>query len=832
MTLATSGLPEVGSFLPVSLLVGVALVMASVAIAKRVGRADAYPALTKVIVASAVLHLLCAPAQIFVVDHFYGGIADWLRYDHQGAILAASWRTGHFTLAGSGVHRILGDGSVSIFGGIIMMFVGPNQLAAFFVSAWLAFVGSVLFYRAFAVTFPEADRRRYALLVFFFPSLLFWTADVSKEAIMLLALGLTAYGMARVLARLKTGYPLIVAGGALALVVRPDELILLVIGFAVAMLFRPAAQGRRALRGVGSLVFVVGLVAITATEAARFVHAAGGTGLTGALNKVAANNHGVGAGFGSSTVTYSANPLWFPRDLYTVLFDPLPVTAHSITQLIAATENLVILGVIVASLAHLALVPRASRHRPYVLVCLIYSIGFIYLFAALGNLGLITRERTLLLPFLLVLLALPVAPDGRAPYPWQRRAGDGPTAERTASPAEDEDPTGPTAVVGPEWWAEPGEGWSAAEWEPADWTGERAPDAEVADPTGPADGLTADSGAPAGRSAGSSHPVEQPAVDVEGGRDHPVDVELGLGPPAGRPAHGLAAARVGRQLLDRPGQRPGVVQRDQQAGHRGLHHLPAAPDVGGHDRHAAGRRLHGRAGEALAVRGQHEQVERRVDRLARPGARPRRPRCPGPRPPPRRRRPGRRPCPGPSARPPPRPPRAGGAGGSRPPRTARAGPSATPGGRRIRPRPVRTDAQGGPAGGRPPRSGHEALEVHAVAQQHQLGPRDAQASEGGQVVGVLDQLGLRAGRGRPLGPVHQGAPDPGVLGGGVETVDRVDHHRHPGQPGRHPPVDAGLGVVGVHDVRPEPPEQLHQLEQRPGVLADRHGPGRMDHRGS
>ena len=38
-------------------------------------------------------------------------------------------------------------------------------------------------------------------MLFFLPSLIFWTADVSKEAIMMFALGLTAYGAAKILAR-------------------------------------------------------------------------------------------------------------------------------------------------------------------------------------------------------------------------------------------------------------------------------------------------------------------------------------------------------------------------------------------------------------------------------------------------------------------------------------------------------------------------------------------------------------------------------------------------------------------------------------------------------
>ena len=80
---------------------------------------------------------------------------------------------------------------------------GPDQLAAFLVESWLAFVGTVFFYKAFRVTFPGVDWRVDAWLIFLFPSILLDLADVGKEADMLFArLGLTAYGMAMVLVRI------------------------------------------------------------------------------------------------------------------------------------------------------------------------------------------------------------------------------------------------------------------------------------------------------------------------------------------------------------------------------------------------------------------------------------------------------------------------------------------------------------------------------------------------------------------------------------------------------------------------------------------------------
>jgi hypothetical protein len=62
--------------------------------------------------------------------------------------------------------------------------------------------------------------------------------------------------------------------------------------------------------------------------------------------------------------------------------------------------------------------------RPYVLMCVLYSIAFPYAFAALNNLGLIDRERVLLLPFLLVPLCIPLSPRGTRPnFPWEYSEG-------------------------------------------------------------------------------------------------------------------------------------------------------------------------------------------------------------------------------------------------------------------------------------------------------------------------------------------------------------------------------------------------------------------------
>ncbi len=437
------GVVGIGSNLIVALAIAGILFAVSRPIIRRISYAERNPWLAKVLTVSLLLHLLAAPLQIWVVDHLYGGIADWTQYLNRGAALARSG----FNMNYAHVTGIVGDGMVSIITGVVFRIIGVNQLGVFLVFSWFAFLGLIFFYRAFSLTFTGANTRRYAILLFFLPSLVFWTADVSKEAIMTFSLGLCAYGAAKILARRRGGFALIILGGAIGAPVRANELLLLMAGFAVAMLILPAGPRRNlgGLRRLGSILVLGAILAGSIFITLHYlVHQSGSL----SLNQLAKANQGASRpGATSSAVTYSSNPADYPKDVYTVLFDPELFNAHGSGERLAAVENLIIIGVILSSMRQLRIVIRAAFARPYVMLCGIYSVAFCYTFAALGNLGLITRERTLLFPFLLAVLCIPRSPKGEPPeFEWElrrkarlerRRNGEQPkTPARTArSPA-------------------------------------------------------------------------------------------------------------------------------------------------------------------------------------------------------------------------------------------------------------------------------------------------------------------------------------------------------------------------------------------------------------
>jgi len=429
--------PVVAAFIAVTLFVAGRVVIRRTALAER------DPWLAKALTVCLVLHLACAPLQIWVVDHLYQGIADYNRYDSQGALLSHGFRHLNPSLAPGHLQGIVSDGAVSIVAGLVFAVIGVNQIGAFLVFSWLAFIGIIYFYRAFTLTFGSAGRHRYGILLFFLPTLVFWTSDVSKEAIMTFLLGPLSYGCARILTHRGGGYGLVVVCSAAGVFIRPNEVLLALGGFTVAMLLRPAGPHAR-LEGARRTVSLVVLGSMVGVAVFVTLHYLPGTHGSLSLTQISRNNSGTGAGFGSSNVGYSASLASYPRDIYTVLFDPLPFNAHGGGQWFSAVENTVLVGVVLASLRHLWLVPRAMLARTYVAMCLLFSGAFLYAFASLGNLGLITRERTVMMPFFLVLLCIPRGPRHQPPrYEWElsrqdrlrrRRALDAASSRRSARP--------------------------------------------------------------------------------------------------------------------------------------------------------------------------------------------------------------------------------------------------------------------------------------------------------------------------------------------------------------------------------------------------------------
>ena len=400
----------------IGLIIGlVLLVFAVPVVARWVACLDQDPRTFRIVMASGALKLAAAPLWIYVIDHFYGGVADANTYNQVGTQVASQIRGGNFSFH---VGPLIGDGATSIITGIVYTPIGSNTLGGYFVFAFLAFVSLAFFYRAFRVALPEGDHRRYAILVFFLPSLLFWTSAIGKDALISLGLGIAALGAARILARARGGFLLLGSGLALTALIRPHVALMLFVALAIAFLINKSKRasplnplvkllGAAVLVGGGVILAKVtahffGIQNLDASSIQKVLNA-------NAINTGAASQSQIGQ-FGSSGATsVSLSLASVPKDIYYVLIRPLPFQAHGVTQLASSLENVFLVGLFAASWRRLASAFMSMRRRPYLLLAALYSLMWIVLFASIGNLGILARERTSLLPLLLVLVSWPAA---------------------------------------------------------------------------------------------------------------------------------------------------------------------------------------------------------------------------------------------------------------------------------------------------------------------------------------------------------------------------------------------------------------------------------------
>jgi hypothetical protein len=386
-----------------------ALLMLSLPVANRARRLDG-EAIGRIVLVAATLKIFVMPIlRYWMAFSLYGGSADAARYDRAGALLAPLLRRGIYGDLG----EISGTRFLEIVTGHVYALMGPTRLGGFMAFSFLSFLGCYLFYRAFRIACPEGDGRRYALLVFFFPAVMFWPSSIGKEAFMVLVLGAAAVGAAQLFVGRIRGLAWLALGLWGAAVLRPHMALILVAGLVVAaplaiLRFGPDGQARQRSR-MGASVLLIGLLlassALIGVTEKFFGLESLNTETTQEQLDVTTNRSDQG---GSEFISNSPNnPIGFVLAGVTVLFRPFPFEVHNAQAMLAGLEGLFLLALCVVSLRRLVRLPGELFRRPYVACALVYVFAFTYAFSSIANFGILARQRAQLLPMLFVILCIP-----------------------------------------------------------------------------------------------------------------------------------------------------------------------------------------------------------------------------------------------------------------------------------------------------------------------------------------------------------------------------------------------------------------------------------------
>jgi hypothetical protein len=344
--------------------------------------------------------------RVFALFYRYRFLQDAGIFHQTGSVLAESFRSLHFDVDVGA--PMPGTGGMRYVTGIVEVITNNNEYATFAVFTWLAFVGCYLFYEAFVTAMPDGNRRRYALLIFLWPTLLYWPSSISKDGWMLFSIGLASVGVARVLARMRGGYVYFLVGALLGSVVRPHIPVMALVSLGLALLLarRPARHAGRATTSgvakVAGFVVLIGIGALLATQLGDFLNARDLT----VDSAITQNTDRTAQGGSAFQPANPQNPIGYAKAAVTILFRPFPFEAHGIEQLLTAVEALALAGLCIVSWRRLASVPFRLRGDPYVAYALSMVLMFIFVLGTIGNFGILARQRSQVVPFLFVLLCV------------------------------------------------------------------------------------------------------------------------------------------------------------------------------------------------------------------------------------------------------------------------------------------------------------------------------------------------------------------------------------------------------------------------------------------
>ncbi len=368
------------------------------------------PWLPTLLVTAVVVKLAGSILRFYTLVNEEGFHGDASIYDKWGVNLFHAWTSGGSApdpyTGGSA-----GTGWVRWFTGVVYFVFGPNMLNGFLLFGLLALIGSYLWYRAAVEAVPSLNKRLCFALMFFLPSIAFWPSSIGKEALMQLGLGAVALGTARLLRqRIFQGILFALPGAWLLWNVRPHLLAFAAFAAGAAYVFGRVRRGRTASEST-SLFKPVGMVLVTLLAFVAVNQAAQFLGMKdfslSSIEQEINQQSGRTSQGGSKVDTghVSLTPLTVPQGVVKVLFRPFPWEVQTSLQILASLESAALGVLIIYRIRSVGFSLTHARVSPFFIYCwtlvLLYGVAF----SAVANYGLLTRQRSLALPALFVLIS-------------------------------------------------------------------------------------------------------------------------------------------------------------------------------------------------------------------------------------------------------------------------------------------------------------------------------------------------------------------------------------------------------------------------------------------
>jgi len=376
---------------------------------------------SRMLVAGLAVRLLAAFLHLAIGLWFYRGEADFLSYHRSGTNVAERILQGELIVFHtSRSYDKLEFRLIEYLVGLSYLLVGPGLVGMVLLFAVVGFIGIYLFLRAFRLEFPYGkDTRLLALGLLFLPSLAFWGSYPGKDSWMLLFLGWLTYSFTRLLHKFHSGslVGVVVSLVGLALLRWPVAG-MAALAMGAVWLLRPWKSPAAILRPIELAAYPLVVVAVLAYMGSFFLPRPMGLMIDPLSYVEAATERSVlfhegYAGGGSARrveiVDKSVGGIlrYLPKGAFAFLFRPMVFEAHHGLALAAALEAAFFLALIIWRWRSLVAAIRMGFSTPFIGFCAVIFIALTAMLALEINFGIIVRHRAMVLPFLLILMAVP-----------------------------------------------------------------------------------------------------------------------------------------------------------------------------------------------------------------------------------------------------------------------------------------------------------------------------------------------------------------------------------------------------------------------------------------
>ncbi len=330
--------------------------------------------------------------------------ADSPIYQREGIRIAEALRSFDFFVDTG--RTIPGTGSVRYFTGVLNVLTGTTYIATFMIFVVLAFIGQVFFILAIKPVLNERQHRIAGLLIMFSPTMVYWPSSIGKESLALLGIGFTLYGAGQVYERRWFGITHLTLGILVVGMIRPHVAMLLLAALFVGLFARRADDNRRfAIQIVVLSLIVVGSM-FTAGASARLFNLESFDGVadvSAALDFTQARTSQDSSAFTAARVSSVTD---YPKAAVTVLFRPFLWEATNPPSLVSAIEGTFLAGLMIYAAPGFRRQFRDVVQRGQLLFAVGFTAVFVFVFAAIGNFGILSRQRAQVIPFVLLLVAV------------------------------------------------------------------------------------------------------------------------------------------------------------------------------------------------------------------------------------------------------------------------------------------------------------------------------------------------------------------------------------------------------------------------------------------